>query len=133
MLEYIFFHKQPFDQFIHYLDKQTIPYSEKDDDMGFVVAIPDDLTDPVYTQVDDLYEQLLSDSESLLADEDNTTEKAAAAITISLSDGRTVYASVPPDLLNRVLESISCEELNELVNAIASSIEHPDDRPFCQR
>lgn len=133
MLEYIFFHKSPFDQFIHYLDKHTVPYSRKDDHMGFVIAIPDDLSDQIYTKVDDTYEKLLSDSEKLLAEQDNAAEKNAAAITINLSDGKTIQASVPPDLLNRILESISCEELGVLVNAIVSSVENPDNRPLCQR
>ena len=56
-----------------------------------------------------------------------------AGITIQLKDGRNVYASVSPDLLNKVMQSISVDELNTLVCAITEAVEDPDISGLCQQ
>lgn len=57
----------------------------------------------------------------------------AAGITIQLKDGRNVYARVSPELLNKVIQSISTDELNTLVCAITEAVEDPDESSLCQR
>jgi hypothetical protein len=133
MLEYILFDEQSLDRFLAWLEQRAIPREQRRDEMGLLVAIPDDLDDETTAAVEAYYEKLLADTETLLAEAGQGPEKHAAALTIRLGDGRTVQAGVPPALLNRVLSAISVEELNQLVEAIVVSIENPDDRPFCQR
>jgi len=133
MLEYILFDQQSLDRFLAWLAQHAIPCEQRRDEMGLLVAIPDDLDDETTAAVEACYEKLLADSEDLLAEAGLGPEKHAAALTIRLGDGRTVHAGVPPALLNRVLSAISVQELNQLVEAIVDSIENPDDRPFCQR
>ena len=133
MLEYILFDEQSLKRFLAWLEQHAIPCEQRSDDMGLLVAIPDDLDDETTAAVETCYEKLLADSEALLAEAGMGPEKHAAALTIRLGDGRTVHAGVPPALLNRVLSAISVQELNQLVEAIVDSIENPDDRPFCQR
>lgn len=133
MLEFIFFHRELMDDFRTELDTQAVPYEARDDNLGFVVAIPENLDEAVLDQLDELYEVLLVKSENLLSAGEFAGDKQAAAISINLDDGRTVHASVRPALMNKLLEAISFDELNELVEAITDAVEHPDDRPFCQR
>lgn len=133
MLEYIFFHKQLLDQFLEQLERHDIPCETRDDEMGLVAAIPDDLDDALAVQIDDIYDALIDRTESLLDDDEKHGEKHLAAISISLANGETVEAPVNPALLKRVLSVLSYEELNELVEAVADAIENPDHRPFCQR
>ena len=52
---------------------------------------------------------------------------------MQLKDGRLVYTSVTPELLNKVMQSISADELNTLVCAITRAVESPDARGLCQR
>jgi len=40
MLEYLFFHDKPRQQFIQYLAQHEVPYAEQDDSMGMVVVVP---------------------------------------------------------------------------------------------
>lgn len=133
MLEYILFHEQSLNRFTEWLEQHAIPHQKKNDEMGLVVAVPDDLSDELTDNIDRYYEELLADTESLLAREGDSQEKHAAAISVRLADGRTIDASAPPDILKRVLSVITVRELEELVDAIARSVESPDDRPFCQR
>lgn len=133
MLEYILFDEQTLERFVAWLEQRAIPCERREDGMGLLVAIPDDLDDETTEAVEACYEQLLADSEALLDAAGMGPEKHAAALTIRLGDGRTIQAPVPPALLNKVLSAISVHELNQLVEAIVDSIENPDDRPFCQR
>lgn len=133
MLEYIFFHKSLADDFTEQLQRLAIHFESKDDVMGFVVAVPEDLDSVLIDQVNDRYETLLAQSENLLMEQDLAPEKNIAAITLNLRDGRAVQALVRPELLNRILGVISLRELNEFVEAITDAVDNPDDRPICQR
>jgi len=133
MLEYIFFDQQSLEQFVVRLEQQSIPYRARDDDMGLVVAIADDLPDAITDALDAYYDKLLEDAEKLSVEEGEAAEKYTAGLNITLSDGRTTSVEVAPELLNRILGAISFAELNQLVEAIVSSVENPDNRPLCRR
>jgi len=64
---------------------------------------------------------------------DTAEDIHTAGITIQLNDGFHVYAKVSPELLNKVIQSISTNELNTLVCAITEAIEDPDESGLCQR
>ena len=133
MLEYIFFDDEPRKQFIQYMESLDIPHVEQDDTMGMIVAVPEDMGEDIEDQIEAHYDKLMEDAEEWLAEAGEAAEKDVAAITISLQNGNTIYASVEPKVLNRILSVISTQELNDLVNSIVSSFENPDDRPFCNR
>ncbi|MGB5225237.1 MAG: hypothetical protein WBN49_08680 [Arenicellales bacterium] len=133
MLEYIFFHDKPRQQFIQYLVQHEVPYTEQDDSMGMVVAVPEDLDEKTEVDIETRYDELMDNAEELLIEDGEAAEKDVAAITISLQGGETVYASVDPKVLNRILGVITTQELNDLVNSIVSNVENPDKRPFCNR
>jgi hypothetical protein len=133
MLEYIFFHDEPRRQFIQYLAKQNIPYAEHNDSMGMVVSVPEDMGEKIEDEVETRYDELMENAEELLAEDGEQAEKDVAAITITLDNGKTAYASVSPKILNRILAVITPQELNDLVNSIVTSVQNPDDRPLCKR
>ena len=133
MLEYIFFHDEPRRQFIQYLTKQDIPYAEHNDSMGMVVSVPEYMGQKIEDEVETRYDELMENAEELLAEDGEQAEKDIAAITITLDNGKTAYASVSPKILNRILAVITPQELNDLVNSIVTSVQNPDDRPLCKR
>lgn len=133
MLDYIFYHKDPRDKFIDYLTNQDIPYVKMEDTMGLVVAVPEDMEESIEESIEVHYDMLMEDAEDLIIDDGGVAEKDVAAITITLDDGRIIYASVSPNVINRVLSVITNQELNDLVNSIVSSVFDPDERPICNR
>jgi FPC/CPF motif-containing protein YcgG len=133
MLEYIFFHRQSLEDFVARLEHQAIAYQARDDAMGLVVAVAENLPDDVTDRFDAFYEKLLDDAENRLAGEDEAAETHTAGLNITLSDGRTTSVEVAPELLNRILRVITFAELNQLVDAIVTAVENPDNRPLCQR
>lgn len=133
MIEYVFFHRSIADTFTARLAALSIVYESKTDELGFVVAVPEDLDEAALDELDALHEELLALSEALLDAAEGGTENQAAALNITLGNGRCVQASVRPALMNKLLAALSFEEINELLEAIVDSIEHPDERPFCRR
>jgi len=133
MLEYIFFHDEPRKQFLQYIESLDIPHVEQDDTMGMIVAIPEELGEDIEDEIEVHYDKLMEDAEERLTEAGEAAEKDVAAMTISLQSGDTIYASVEPKVLNRILSVITTQELNDLVNSIVSSVENPDERPFCNR
>jgi len=133
MLEYIFFHDGPRRQFLQYLESLDIPHVEQNDTMGMIVAVPEDMGEDIEDKIETNYDELMENAEELLIEDGEGAEKDVAAITISLQSGETIYASVDPKVLNRILGVITTQELNDLVNSIVSSVENPHDRPFCNR
>ena len=133
MLEYIFFHDGPRRQFLQYLESHDIPHVEQNDTMGMIVAVPEDMGEDIEDKIETNYDELMENAEELLIEDGEGAEKDVAAITISLQSGETIYASVDSKVLNRILGVITTQELNDLVNSIVSSVENPDDRPFCNR
>ena len=101
--------------------------------MGMVIAVPEDLGEETEDEIESRYDELMEDAEKLLIEDGEAAEKDVAAITITLDDGKTVYASVSPKVLNSILGVITTQELNDLVNSIVSSVQNPDERPFCSR
>ena len=133
MLEYIFFHDEPRKQFIQYLAQQDIAYVEQNDSMGMVVAVPEDMGEEIEDTIETHYDKLMENAEELLVSDGEAAEKNVAAITITLDDGKTIYASVSPSVINRVLAVITNQELNDLINSIVSSVLDPDESPICTR
>src|SRR5688500_11029586 len=133
MLDYIFFNDKLLEKYIAFLEERGIDFDKRRDEMGFVVSIPEDLENGLEDEADSFYEELLARHEDLMETEGDPLDKNVAAITVNLSDGRVVYAPVRPALLNKLLAAISPQEVGELVHAIATCVENPDDRPICKR
>ena len=133
MLEYIFFNKKT----CHLFEKTAISAGIKPvinyADECFTVTIPEDLDEVILEKLEDDYDKLMDIDRDLTEQQDSVDDIHAAGITIQLKDGRFVYASVTPELLNKVMQSISADELNTLVCAITEAVENPDERGLCQR
>ncbi len=134
MLEYIFFNKKT----CHLFEKTAIsaginPIIDCADEC-FTVRIPEDTDEVILEKLENDYDKLMDvDRDLTEQQQDSADDIHAAGITIQLKDGRFVYASVTPELLNKVMQSISADELNTLVCAITEAVEDPDGRGLCQR
>ena len=103
-------------------------------DECFTVKLPEDLDEVILEKLENDYDKLMDvDRDLTEQQQDSADDIHAAGITIQLKDGRFVYASVTPELLNKVMQSISADELNTLVCAITEAVEDPDGRGLCQR
>ena len=134
VLDYIFFNKETCDLFeisAKSAEIKTIVYCA---DGSFTVRLPEDSDEVILEKLEDYYDELMDIDRALAEQQDDSTDNIhAAGITVQLKDGRNVYANESPELLNKVMQSISTDELNTLVCAITEAVEDPDESSLCQR
>lgn len=133
MLEYIFFDERPWMRFVEFLKEKGLAPDSAHEEQGYLVMLPEDTDDDLMDEIEAFYDEMLDMNEALFAETAGEEHVHTAGISVNLTDGRTIQASVDPRLLNRVLDVISTDELGQLVNAIVDAVENPDDRPFCRR
>ncbi len=137
MLEYIFFHNRPYNEFKRFLEIKKVSILkegvDETDVEGLVLYIEDNLDDALSDEIEDFYDEMMDMNESLIAEEDESDEMHNVGLAVSLADGRSVLAAVEPDVLNRILSVVSVDELGALVDVIADAVENPDQRPLCKR
>ena len=134
MLEYIFFHKTTCHLFEKTATTSGISTIITCAEACFIVKLPEDSDEKTLEELEDYYDELMDMDRDLAEKEmDTAGDIHTAGITVQLKDGRNVYANVSPELLNKVMQSISTDELNTLVCAITEAIENPDESGLCQR
>ena len=137
LLEYIFFHAEPCLKFKDFLLSKHVEILkegiDETDVEAFVVYIADDLDEKLSDEIEEFYDDMMELNESLVMQSEESEEMNNVGLAVSLSDGRSVLATVDPDVLNRVLTVISHAELGQLVDGIADAVENPDERPLCKR
>lgn len=135
MLDYVFFNDEPMNLFHAYLEKQGVPATVTRMEENYEIAIPEDLDDELVDNIEDYYDEV-SDLDQRLLEEaqgNNEDNYHMASILVTLQDGRSSYADVSPELLSKIMQVITPQELGEVVKAITRAVENPDDRLFCQR
>ncbi len=134
MLDYIFFNKETCNLFEKSAKSTGIKTIVDCADGCFMVRLPEDSDEVILEKLKDYYDELMDIDRTLAEQQDDSSHNIhATGITVQLKDGRNVYANVSPDLLNKVMQSISTDELNTLVCAITEAVEDPDESSLCQR
>ncbi len=134
MLEFIFFHHNISKLFTDFIEKLDIEYQVEADEETITVSVSEDVDDELVEQIEDEYDRLLDLSRDQTDSEEGESRQnyQKASLLISLKNGDKSYAHVDVDVINRVLRTISTDELNQLIEAIADAVENPDDRSYCQ-
>jgi hypothetical protein len=134
MLQYVFFHQQPFDLFIEFITARGLQGETSIDDMSYEISLNEDIDDSLMDEIDVEYDRLLDMNQQLMEADVNTEhDYAMAAIDVPLAGGLVSQAFFDPDLINRVMQVINAKEMGVLVKAIVDAVENPDQRSFCQR
>jgi len=135
MLEYVFFDERPLARFVSFLSDKGLQPQREDDEGMLKIMLPEDLDEELAEEIEDQYDELMEMNREIYEQEADADEVGyhAAGITVQLEDGTNVYAQVDPGLLGRIMQVLSPVEFNEVVNAIAQAVEHPDSRSMCQR
>lgn len=126
-------------KFQTYLESENIPYKNDTEfqasveETGFTISISDDYELDIVEKIEDYYDEMMELNAELISDEEDENAIQTAGITVNLSDGTTVMADVDPNLIYKLSEALTPKEILELVNAIASAVEEPDQRPLCKR
>jgi len=131
MMEYIFFNAELAERFAEFARLIGTGCEERSDNLGLVVAVPEDLDDELGNRLDTYYAHLL-DEQADMVEQAEPDLKHTTAINITLADGRPCAIRIEPETMNRLMSCLSIDEIHELATSIARSVETPDNRPLCQ-
>lgn len=133
-LEYMFFDAALRDRFTAFASARGIASTVRQDAIdGFVVELPDGLSDALQDAVEAEYESIM-DEQALRAESDaELVSHHVTGITVTVADGTTRTVRIPPPIARRLFEHFTPAEVHEIATAIAQSIEHPIDGPLCRK
>ena len=131
MMEYIFFNAELAERFTEFARLIGTSSKKRSDNMGLVVAVPEDLDDELGNRLDTYYAHLL-DEQADMVEEAEPDLKHTTAINITLADGRPCAIRIEPAMMNRLMSCLSIDEIHQFATTIARSVENPDNRPLCQ-
>ncbi|BAO43731.1 hypothetical protein [Thiolapillus brandeum] len=132
MLEYVFFHVRPFEEFVAYLHELGLQPGIQAEEDSWEASLPEDLDDELSEKIEERYDQLMELNQQLF-DAEQPEGYHTAGVVVNLAGGETVYAQVDPLLLGKIMEVLTPEEFGDVVNAIVDAVEQPDERTLCQR
>jgi hypothetical protein len=133
-MEYVFFNPNLQARFIQIVAGMGISSQVREDAMeGSVVALSDDLTDEQMDSLETEYDLLMDEQMDLAESEDGWVTHQAMGVDVTLDDGRTCTIRLKSEMARRLSENFSPEEIHELINDIAQSIQNPIDGPLCKR
>lgn len=133
-VEYVFFDEALRDRFVAFAAAHGTTGTMRPDEIaGFVVTLPDGMTDEVQDAIEAEYESIM-DAQMLLAESDEElVSHHAVGLTVTLADGSTRDVRVPPEIARRLLEHFTPDEVHTIMTAIAQSIENPVEGPICRK
>jgi len=136
MLDYLFFNQLVADKFIDFLNQNKLEWTQEREKIqnAVVLKTSDDITDDLWDALDDFYDELSAEDSQLsnakaMSEDDTDT----AGVYIQLKNGKQTIAKVDPLIMNRMLDVITVDELNDFVEAIVISVEAPDDSAICKK
>lgn len=135
MLEYVLFHKKPFELFVAYLKDQGISPQTEENGEIYEIRFLDNIDNELAEQIEEKYDQFISMNQEMFYAEnkDSTENYRMASIMITLEDGTLTSADIRPELMAKTIEAIGEVELNEIVTAVVKAVENPDSRTFCEK
>lgn len=118
MIEYIFFDASLQNKFVEYAASLGIASTLRDDPMGMVVAVPEDIGDDMEDALEERYGKLQDEQSDLLA-QDEGGLKRLAGFCYTLPDGRSRMAPLQTDIANRLLSVFSLDEITVARSALS--------------
>ena len=131
MNEYIFFDARLRDKFVEHAKALGVACELRDDSMGIIAAVPEDIADELVDELEDHYDELQEEQSDLLTLSEGGLKKLAG-FQLVLPDGQTSTVALQPDMANRLLSIFSFDEIQVLFDAVARSALDPKNRPLCE-
>lgn len=131
MMEYIFFHTEIAERFAEFSQLIGVSSEKRSDNLGLIVAVPEDLDEDIGNRLDTYYAHLL-DEQADMVEAAEPTLKHTTAINITLADGQPCAIRIEPAMMNRLMGCLSLDEIHQLATSIARNVENPDNRPLCK-
>ncbi len=130
--EYVFFNEGLRDRFVDFVSEKGIASQMRPDEVeGFVVRLPEEMTDEVSDAIEDQYDALMREQMVLAEADASWATRQVMGVEITLASGRRCLVRIEGAMGRRLSEHFAPHEIHELVATIARSVENPVDGPVC--
>jgi len=129
-MDYIFFDANLRDRFVKHTNDLGVACDSRDDNMGLVVAVPEDLSDDLMDAIENHYDELEKEQSRLMSEAEGGL-KMLAGLNFVLPDGETCMVPLQPDMAKRLLSCFSLEEIQALFSTVARSALDPKEGHLC--
>lgn len=130
MMDYIFFDTNLRDRFVQHANDLGVVCDSRDDNMGLVVAVPEELSEDLLDAIEHYYDELEKEQSRLMSESEGGL-KMLAGFKLVLPDGGACMVPLQPDMANRLLSCFSLEEIQALFSAVARSALDPGESHLC--
>jgi len=131
MNEYIFFDTGLRSKFAEYAKSIGVVCELRDDSLGLVAAVQEDISDELTDKLEDRYDELQEEQSELLTQTEGGLKKLAG-FQLELPDGQICTVPLQPELAKRLLSCFSFEEVQVLFGTVARSVLDPGNKPLCE-
>jgi hypothetical protein len=132
MIEYIFFDATLRDRFVEHAQGLGVDCAQREDGMGLVVAVPEDLPEAVEAAIEACYDALQEEQVALTDATDEDAQRHLAGFRVALPDGQHAMVPLSPDIANRLLDGFSLDEIHDLFATVAKYALNPQDVSVCR-
>ncbi|MDO8351673.1 MAG: hypothetical protein Q7S94_11045 [Gallionella sp.] len=130
MIEYIFFDATLRDRFMVCAEQRDITCTAIEDNMGMVVAIPEETPEILLDELEEYYDQLQDEQADLSKGTGDL--KRLAGFRFNLPDGQSRMLPLQADMAHRLMASFSLKEIQELFDAVAYCTLNPNSEHLCR-
>jgi len=131
MMEYIFFDADLRDRFAKYARSLPVTCELKDDNMGMLVQVPDDLSEAQNELLEARYEALEYEQSQLLTQTEGGF-RSLAGFSLVLPDGTITTVPLQPDVASRLLANFTIDEIQSLFSTVANCALDPEEKHLCK-
>jgi hypothetical protein len=130
MIEYIFFDATLRDKFVAYAEQHGAPCTATEDNLGLVVAIPEDIPENMADKIEEYYDALEDEQANLSKSEGDL--KRLAGFRFNLPNGESRMLPLQTEMANRLMVHFTLEEIQNLFNAVADCALNQNEEHLCK-
>ncbi len=131
MPRYAFFDTDIRQQFADAVRQHKLDFVMDEQADEYLILIADNLEPETIEALDEAYNAIMAAGMGMWEETDEQASDSAAAVKVQLSDGAVANIRFNPDLLARLLEVLTPQEVEDMVQTIALGVENPTDAPVC--
>ncbi|MGB0712938.1 MAG: hypothetical protein ACPGUC_05195 [Gammaproteobacteria bacterium] len=131
--DYVFFNDRFVAEFRSFLTARGIPHQVEGEGDGeeMLVRVPDDLDEATCDAIEAEYDRLFAAQSDLTAEQE-PDDINRVGIQFTPGDGVVRQARLHPQLVNRLHQVLSYEEIQSVVQAVADAVEDAGIKPLCK-
>jgi hypothetical protein len=132
--QYVFFDELLRDRFVRVVSQHSLIFQARPDTIeGFVVEVSGEPDEDVLDALEVEYEKLMNEQMVLAESREGWVTHQVAGVTVARANGTPCVVRLSASIARPLLEHFTTDQIHDLVQAIAQSIEKPIDGPLCKR